>query len=100
MKRFSEYYLKREQDEKGLADIDAMPNEDEFLLKLAKMAISRHQEKIVDFFNTLAKHDDEMKNLLNKFKDKRRNYFPQDLRTATREKDIVVPSSADAGGPI
>jgi hypothetical protein len=103
MKRFLDYYLMREDkdDDKGLGDIDAMPNEDEFLMKLAKMAISRHQERLVDFFNALSKHDDDIKRLLGQYKDKRKNYLPQDLRIASKlEKDIVAPSSADMNEPV
>ncbi len=138
MKRFSEYYLEREeekgrsevkradraeiryryrrkegqdqQDPSGGPNVQAEGNEAnrgivfygnaKFLLKLAKMSISRHQERMIEFFSSLAKHDDDMKNMLNKFKDKRRNYLPQDLRSANKDKDIVVPSMADTGGPV
>jgi hypothetical protein len=105
IKSFSEYYLLREEEgeeEKALGDIDAMPNEDDMLLKLAKMAISRHQERIIEFFNSLAKHDDDIKNVLGKFRDKRSHYLPHDLRKGSEqeEKDVVAPSTADMSGPL
>ena len=102
MKSFSTYYKMREEDEKGLADIDAMPDEDEMLLKLAKMVISRHRERLIDFLNSLARHDDDIKNTLGKFRDKQRNYLPKDLRSGDedREKDIIAPSAADTGGTV
>ncbi len=79
-----------------------MPNEDEMLMKLSQLAISRHQERLIDFFNTLAKHDDDIKNMLGKFRDKHRDYLPGDLRRnqEEEEKDIVAPNTADMDGPI
>ena len=95
-------YCEDHDDDKGLADIDAMPNEEEFLLKLCRMAINRHQEKLIEFFTTLAKNDDDIKRILGKFKDKRRDYLPVDLRKGSEqeEKDIVAPNTADQSGPI
>jgi hypothetical protein len=99
MKSFLDYCKYREEE--GLADIDAMPNEDEMLLKIAKMAISRHQERILEFFNALSRSDDDIKNLLNKYKDKRSSYSPHDLKVRSdAEKDIVAPNSADMADPV
>ena len=101
IKRFSEFCEERDDDQ-GLGSIDAMPNEDEMLLKLANMAISRHRERFLDFFNSLAKNDDDIKRLLGQFRDKRHNYLPNDLRRGsdTEEKDIVAPNTADMSGPV
>jgi len=105
IKSFSQYCEDHEhetEDDKGLGDIDAQPNEDELLLKLSQMAINRHQEKLIDFFTTLAKQDDDIKRLLGNYRDKRRDYLPQDLRAKSREdeKDVVAPNTADMSGPI
>lgn len=104
IKSFLEYCEEREdnEDEKGLADIDAMPNEDEILIKLAKMVISRHQERFIEFLNTLSKNDDDIKRILGNFRDKRRDYLPQDLRVGSdrEDKDVVAPSTADMSGPV
>lgn len=104
IKRFCEYCEDRdaEGEEKGLGDIDAMPDEDELLLKLSQLAINRHQERLVDFFSTLAKHDDDVKRLIGKYRDKRRDFLPKDLRRGSEEedKDVVAPNSADMSGPI
>lgn len=101
MKSFSEFCEDRDE-EKGLGDIDAMPDEDEILLKMAKMVIDRHQDRFLDFLGTLAKHDDDIKRILGKYRDKRRDYLPMDLRMGSREdeKDIVAPNTADMSGPI
>lgn len=103
-KRFSEFCGEREDqdDEKGLGDIDAMPNEDELLMKLSKLAIGRHQERFIDFFTTLARQDDDIKRMLGKYRDKRRDYLPNDLRKGSDqdEKDIVAPNTADMSGPV
>ena len=102
IKSFLQYCEDRDEVDKGLADIDAMPNEEELLLKLCKMAVNRHQEKLVEFLGALAKNDDDIKRILGKFKDKRRDYLPMDLRKGSEqdEKDIVAPNSADQSGPI
>lgn len=104
IKSFSEYCEEREDqdEEKGLGDIDAMPNEDEILIKLAKIVISRHQERFVDFLSTLSKNDDDIKRILGNFRDKRRDYLPQDLRTGSdrEDKDVVATSTADMSGPV
>jgi len=107
-KRFSEFYDARadqdkdQEDEKGLGDIDAMPNEDELLMKLANLAISRHQERFIEFFTTLGRHDDDIKRMLGKYRDKRRDYLPNDLRKGSEEaeKDVVAPNTADMSGPV
>lgn len=103
IKSFSKYVEDREDqdDEKGLGDIDAMPNEDELLLKLAQLAISRHQERFIEFFSTLAKQDDDIKRLLGKYRDKR-HALPNDLRKGSEqeEKDVVAPNTADMSGPV
>ena len=103
IKSFSEYCEERDDqdEEKGLGDIDAMPNENEILMKLAKIVINRHQEIFIEFLNTLGKNDDDIKRILGNFKDKRRDYLPQDLRMGGKdEKDIVAPNTADSSGPI
>jgi hypothetical protein len=105
IKSFSEFVEAREvgeEDDQPLGDIDAMPNEDEMLMKLAQMAISRHQERLMDFFNTLARHDDDIKRILGKYRDKQRDFMPNDLRKGNNpeEKDIVAPSTADMSGPL
>jgi hypothetical protein len=102
IKSFLEYCENRdEDDDKGLADIDAMPNENELLLKLSHMAINRHQEKLIEFFTVLAKNDDDIKRILGKYRDKKRDYLPVDLRKGSeQEKDIVAPNSADLSDPI
>ena len=100
IKSFLEYCEDRDSDQ-GLADIDAMPNEDEMLLKLCQLAISRHQERLVDFFSKLAKQDEDIKRILSEYRDKRRSYLPQDLRRGSEEeKDIIAPNAADSNGPI
>lgn len=101
IKRFWEFC--EEQDaERGLGDIDAQPNEEEALMKMAQMAINRHQERLLDFFHGLAKHDDDIKRILGEFRDKRNNYLPKDLRSDSNEdeKDVVAPSTADMSGPV
>jgi hypothetical protein len=102
-KRFSEFCADHDgqDDEKGLADIDAMPNEDELLMKIAQLAISRHQERFIEFFSTLARQDDDIKRMLGKYRDKRRD-LPNDLRKGSErdEKDIVAPNTADMSGPL
>ena len=50
IKRFWEFCEERDS-EKGLGDIDAQPNEEESLMKMAQMAINRHQERLLDFFH-------------------------------------------------
>jgi hypothetical protein len=101
MKRFSDYYKIREDEEdKGLGDIDAMPNEDEILLKLAKIAINRHQDRLIDFFKTISKHDEDIKTTLDRYVNKRQNYLPKDLRARdNQEKDIIAPNQADMSDP-
>lgn len=101
IKRFSEFCEERDSD-KGLADIDAMPNEDEMLTKLSQFAISRHRERFIDFFTSLAKNDDDIKRTLGEYRDKRSNFLPNDLRKGSEgeEKDIVAPSTADMSGPL
>ena len=106
IKSFSQYCEDRDENEensdKGLADIDAMPNEDELLLKIAKMAINRHEDRLLDFFRILSKNDDDIKKILGQFRDKRRNYLPMDLRKGSEqeEKDVIAPNTADAAGAI
>jgi hypothetical protein len=106
IKSFSQYCEDRDENaenaDKGLADIDAMPNEDELLLKMAKMAINRHQDRFLEFFRTLGKNDDDIKRVLGQFRDKRRNYLPMDLRKGSEqeEKDVVAPNTADAAGAV
>lgn len=104
IKSFSQYCETRDEadPDKGLADIDAMPNEDELLLKIAKMAINRHQERLLEFFRVLGKNDDDIKRVLGQFRDKRKNYLPMDLRKGSEqeEKDVVAPNTADAAGAV
>jgi hypothetical protein len=100
IKRFCEFCEERDM-EQGLGDIDAQPNEEESLLKMAQLAINRHQERFLDFFHSLAKHDDDIRRILGEFRDKRSNYLPKDLRKGSEEeKDIVAPNTADMSGPI
>ena len=98
MKRFSDYYRIRE-DNQGLGDIDAMPNEDELLLKIAKLAINRHTPQLLDFFKTLSKNDDDIKRALGELRDKHNN-LPKDMKPRRDDNDVVVPSLADGNGPI
>lgn len=103
IKSFSEFVEEREDqdDDKPLGDIDAMPNEDEILNKLAQMAIDRHQERFVDFFMTLARTDEDIKRLVGKYRDKR-HVLPNDLRKGSElaDKDVVAPNTADMSGPV
>ncbi len=107
MKRFLDYYRFREDEnqdhepEKGLGDINAMPNDDEILIKLAKMAVSRHQERMIEFFSALSRHDDDIKRLLDKYKDNRRGYPINDTRPkGSDDKDVIAPNQADMSDPI
>lgn len=99
MKSFLDYYKIREEE--GLADIDAMPNEDEMLLKVAKMAISRHQERVLEFFSALGKQDEDIRKVLNSYRDKRNSQRPHDLKVKSdADKDVVAPNQADMGSPV
>lgn len=104
IKSFSQYCEQRDESDpdKGLGDIDAMPNEDELLLKIAKMAINRHQERLLDFFRVLGKNDDDIKRILGQFRDKRQNYLPMDLRKGSEreEKDVIAPNTVDSAEAI
>lgn len=99
MKTFSQYYGLREEEEKGLADIGGTDGESELLLKVAKMAISNHKESIMDFFHALARNDENIKRILDKYTDSRSSNTTA-WRVAPKDKDVVAPNSADMSGPI
>lgn len=99
MKTFSQYYTFREEDEKGLGDIGGTGDESELLLKVAKIAISNHKETVMDFFHALARNDENIKRILDKYSDSR-NSNSQAFRIAPRDKDVVAPNGADMQGPV
>lgn len=106
MKKFSDYCLMKEEetkeDNKGLGDIDAEPNEDDMLLKMAKIAISRHPDRLIEFFRILARTDEDLKHIFDKYRDKRNNYLPKELRGGDpyREKDVIANHNSDMSDPI
>lgn len=84
MKTFSKYY-----EEMGLGDI-SNTDESEILNKIAEIAIRNHQDKVMQFFEFLSKHDESIKTELDKYKDKRNSYMPTD------QKDVIIPNAADS----
>jgi len=99
MKTFSQYYIWREEDEKGLADIGGSGDESDLLFKVAKIAISNHKDKVLDFFHALARNDENIKRILGKYSDSR-DSRSQAFRIAPQEKDVIAPNGADSSGPI
>lgn len=101
MLTFSEYYNGRQGEGQALGDMDAFPSDDQLLLKVAAMAIRNHNDKIMDFFNTLAKNDGNIKRVLNNYKDNRNSNDPKTYRQQNNDdRDTIIPSSADTQGPV
>lgn len=100
MIRFLEFLKEKDT---GLGDMGGDQPEDEALLKALKRALSTHQEKVMQFLNTLAENDDEIRKMISKYKDSRNSYPPEHLRLGKpedKEKDILAMPQSDANEPV
>lgn len=101
MRTFSEYYDGRQGEEMGLGDVDAFPSEDKLLMKIAMMAIRNHNDKTMDFFASLSKHDENIRRVMSRYKDERNSVDPKTYKQKRHDnEDIISPSTADAGDPM
>jgi len=99
MRRFLEFL--QDKEEEGLGDINIPQPEDGAILNALKHALSHHQDKVLQFLNTLAENDETIRKLIGKYKDMRNSYPPEHMRLGKdKEKDIIAMPNADMSEPI
>ncbi len=94
MRKFTDWLSEHEESPKG----PVVP--DDALLKIASIAVENHLQDLLKFFETLGRKDQRIRQELDIYQRGAGNTpaRQKDKHNHRDDVDIVVPSSADAGG--